>query len=423
MNSRFFYFGLIIFIILISFVVYITQVLRLPIDFSSFYASILSLKNQQSPYQTQVLSFLNITKSSTLNLNTPFFVIIVSPLALLSYIKAFYFWQVLSMLALVYSGFLTLKIYPKQPKSYLLALFFSYPVLMNFLLGQLCSFLFLFIILGLQFERRNKQKLAGLCWGLATAIKLFPGLLLIYALSKKKYKLSLFFFITVLISFFIPYCIYGHVIYKQYLSALNQVDLYSHNWNASVSGFVFRVLSEAQPTPENLLSIKIYDSWIFTIGSFIYCYLMFFNKRMQDESKFNLTIVSMVFLSPLGWIYYLPLLFAPFLSLLNQSKTFSWKQNIVLLFCFALILMPQNYSNFLEMKPFILKISLYSQYFYGLLLMIIFFISEPKQRGALNKDGPVYILTKTLSLFVLYGFTFYVFFVNLGKLIMNYPAS
>ncbi len=422
MKDKLFYTGLIIFLILLSITVYITQLLKLPIDFSSFYASIDLLKHHQSPYQIQLLHFLNSTKNSTLNLNTPFFIMLISPLALLSYMKALYIWQTLSMFALVYAGVLVLKMYPKLPKYYLLALLFSYPVLMNFLLGQLASFIFLFIIIGYKYQKLQKHKVAGVFWGLATAVKLFPGLLLIYALSNKKYKLSLSLCLTVLIAFLIPYFMYGLTIYKEYFAALNQVYWYGHNWNGSVYGYVFRIFSDAKPSSELITCLKIYASGAFIIFSLIYLSVIFRAKNLADETKFNLTIICMIFLSPLGWLYYFPLLFAPCLSLLNNSDNYSYKRSIALLSCLALVMLPQNSYLLPEMKTFINKLTIYSQYFYGLFLMIVLMISKPKPIKAINTENPYYIFNKTLSLVLIYGYTIYIFGVNLGKLIVNYSS-
>ena len=63
------------------------------VDFSSFYSSLISFHQGMSPYNTNHLTFLDPNKTASVNLNTPFFVILLLPLGYVSYPTAFILWS------------------------------------------------------------------------------------------------------------------------------------------------------------------------------------------------------------------------------------------------------------------------------------------------------------------------------------------
>jgi len=103
------------------------------------------------------------------------------------------------------------------------------------------------------------------------------------------------------------------------------------------------------------LSIGFKLFYFFTQLAILIWYCCIIRKLNSDDKKFDLgfgiTLVTMLFLSPLGWLYYYPLLFLPGLALLRnyqQESYTSWELS-GLATCLLVTSLPYNLS--LEINP------------------------------------------------------------------------
>lgn len=303
------------------------------VDFHTFYSSLTLHQNHQSAYQP-------------LNLNPPIFLYIFRWLTIFDYETAKLIWGVMSIVLFFIQAKLVLNIVDKQKQFkhiepyYYLCFFCSYPVLMHTLVGQVSGLIGFLLVLGYQLERKNKLIAACLIWGLAASLKLFPLLLMFYLLSKKKYQETLIFIGVFILLSAMPLLFEEYAIYQQYFTLLKNIIWYQNSWNLSLFGLPFKLFWLHKKSAALFYMLAFIASLLCLYGFWLY--LVFLNKTGSNhfkEYKFNLSLIFMILLSPLGWLYYLPLMLMPFASTLlslNQRA-----ENVYLwLLSYFLILFP-----------------------------------------------------------------------------------
>lgn len=370
---------------------------QLKLDFSSLYAAGQALLLGENPYQNHVVTYyLGIEKILPTNLNPPFALWLFHPFAYFEFSTALLLWFLFCSI-LGYLGALIAFYYAFSPlflrKNFLmLSLFYFslFATVMNTAIVQLGGVLLFFIMAGYYFYQNQRHYLAALFWGTIIAIKLFPALLFCYVLKQRRFKVFGAMILTLFIALFIPILAYGTEIYKVYTAALSHVLWYGDSWNASICGFVFRLFS-AQTLSSNLLLIKL------VYALFFFIFFLYYLKKLGptqnapiNHQPFCLTLVMMLFLSPLGWMYYFSLLIFPliltgvtFLKKEEQTETLS------LLWLLALFMLnfPMDYVKTYTMTHFLSRISFFSIHFYGLLLFMLLIAREKYLNG--NSEMPM----------------------------------
>tara|TARA_B110000879_G_C11140950_1_gene500319 strand:- start:549 stop:1832 length:1284 start_codon:yes stop_codon:yes gene_type:complete len=404
------------FFLLMAGLFYLAVSFKMKIDFSSFYSSICALNLNLSPYMARPLDFLNTSVTGAVNLNTPFFVLLFSPLQKINYEYALIIWQLGSFFSLIISARLILKRYELYDARYLLCFMFSFPVIMNAFIGQIGAYVFVCVTLGHHYFKNNKSIIAGILWGGITGIKLFTGLLLIYALIKKDYKAVLSFSITLFITLLIPYYIFGIDIYLGYFNALKSINWYEHAWNGSLLGFILRskmlLFLTSDPQCIRYLSLGMLAAF-----SSSYVYLMFVKKEKWQHQAFNLTLIYMLLLNPLGWFYYFLLLLHPLATLASTERNFSFLKKIIFLIFFILLAFPRHSDAVKVATLMPIRLSIGSQYFYALILGLGLMLWQDTKKSLVMKYESFYAFLKVIVIFIIYAATFYFTVNNLSKLL------
>ncbi|OCH97319.1 hypothetical protein A8135_03420 [Legionella jamestowniensis] len=349
------------------------------IDFASFYSASQTLMLGNNPYQTLVATYLPVVKKLACNLNPPFVLMLFSPLAKLNYHAALTTWWIISLILslvaarLVFKHVFSADFYQENwPSLYLLYLAF-FGILMDRAITQLGALLLFGIILGYHFYSKKKDYWAGALWGFVIALKFFPALLFFYVLLQKRYQVFVVMLGIALFLSLLPMIIYGTDIYTYYFAMMPKVQWYGDNWNASVYGFLFRTLVDVHDKTQSRLYINILYGVLFI--AFLLWYLKKASTLLtasRDKQFFALTLSMMLLLSPFGWLYYFSLLIFPLA--LTWEMFFlhgdSIKQKILWLLSLFLLNFPIDYLSSKKMTELFNKFSIYSFYFYGLLLLI-----------------------------------------------------
>ncbi len=356
-------------------------------DMATFYAAASEYKVHRTPYHALYSSFAPIKSILSVNLTPPIFLEVIRPLALLSYESASVVWLLLSLALGVKAMMLTTSIIfnNAQKKQYQASVVLIYLVcfatLQNFCIGQLGNVLFFFIVAGYSCYLKNKDYAAGILWGLIIAIKLFPGLLVFYSFRNKRYRLLLTIIVTFCVAWSIPLLTHGIDIYKEYFWLIGKVTWYGDNWNASINGFLYRLI-DVKFLDSSVLYLRLAYFCIFTSGLVLFLRTLYRDKKPAFQHyNFCLTIVAMMLLSPLGWLYYFCVLSFPLLALYhylfieNQPNCKS-----VAAWCgsFFLINFPQAYhvvSGTVALKTLL---GFNSFYFYGLVSLLVLLIKANK---------------------------------------------
>jgi hypothetical protein len=389
---------------------------QLRLDFSSFYSAALAYKENLDPYKCFTNSFFSTLKKLPANLNPPFFLQLISPLTELNFQMASSLWFLFSLFSGSIGALLCFKLTCSNElfKKHWLVLLFIYlgmfSTLMNTTIGQMGGILLFFIMAGYACYLRNQDYLAGGFWGIIIAIKLFPALLLIFALAQKRYRVFLVTSLTSVLAFFLPFLFHSGSIYSIYWNMLPRVLWFGDNWNASFYGFLFRLFIDVK-SPHNLPFIQI--SYLF----FFISVLIWYSKKISqmrtsltDHRAFCLTLVLMLLMSPLGWLYYFSLLIMPLTIIwqtLFQEQRASYAEKTLWIICIFIINFPMGYVEVAAMHLALYKLIFYSLYFYGLVL-IVYLLSWLPEPSRIIRISPqetteaIYplIITLTLGLFI-----------------------
>lgn len=245
-----------------SFLFYFQLTLQLKLDFYSFYTSAIAYLKGVNPYKTTVIYFLPKPAIIPENLNPPFFLQLFSPLARMQFKMALLLWDVLSLCLGVIGALLCFYIISSQSyfkKNWFVFLFIylaMYSTLINTSYGQLGGILLFFIITGYYFFLQKNDYLSGILWGIIISLKLFPALLFIYVLNQKRYRVFFIMCVICLLAFLWPLIIKGTIIYSLYFKMISNLIWHGGNWNASISGFLFRIIFPGKGY-HNILFIKL----------------------------------------------------------------------------------------------------------------------------------------------------------------------
>lgn len=339
-----------------------------PNDFMSLYGGVKAYLAHQFPYQEFHPTWDDHALSLPYNLNPPVVFLIFAPFACLPYTVSAIFWLGSITLMGLASFYLSLSIlFPSKtwkahwPKlGVLYCMFGAFLANEGFL--QLGTLLALLLIEGYVLLLRQRECAAGIIWGVAAAIKLFPTLLLFYLVSRKKWRGAVALLFTMLLLFALPLYRYPVSIYWDYVHLLKSVIWYGDSWNVSLYGYLNRVFSGAYDL--NILFL------ILSALSFIW-YIRELFSESQAHYGFSLTLLIMLFLSPFGWYYYCTLLIFPLLMLSKRYMTHLW-----FLLGFLFLNLPIDYISERHMPDVFDKVAIYSIYFYGVLLFIYFISRE-----------------------------------------------
>lgn len=358
------------------------------LDFLSFYTSRLQLTNGVNPYQIFAISIP--PKLVAANLNPPIMLWLISPLSHLNYYFALSIWLSISFIlgllgARIAFYYAFPSVFLRRNGFYLYLIYLvSFPVLMDFGLAQFGAVLLFFTMLGYDFYMKQHDYAAGILWGIIIAIKFFPGLLIAFVIVQRRFKTFVAMIGTILLLTLIPLLFYSMTIYSQYFAMMTEVNWYGKNWNGSILGMLYRLFI----TNSSWQFIRLTYFLLFCTLFIIYLrQLIKFEKLQIPHYSFCITIVMMLLLSPLGWLYYFPLLLFPlalswrYIILKKQCSKltkFNWY------LCLFFICMPINNIPIREMKSFLAKLSFCSFNFYGLVLLLYLIYNLPLYLQNLN---------------------------------------
>lgn len=283
-------------------------------DFGSFYASGLKIRNGENPYDpnSEYIFEINFSRvgagGKMMNLNPPISVVLFRPLSWFDPHQSLIVWQVTS--AILYTGiiFLLATTYKQNLRPGIFLWAFTLAGFWHTLvLGQIYILLLLFTVLGWIFLQRGKYIPAGIAIGLVVAIK--PNFILwpIFLLFSGYYVTFFLSVLSGLIVSLIPVLFYGTRIYAQWLeaSALHPETIIMPG-NNSIMGLTTRFGS---------ISTGIVISVILVL------LLLILSKRKSSvnmekpEYVSALGIIASLLASPISWTGYTILLLPIFFSL------------------------------------------------------------------------------------------------------------
>lgn len=266
------------------------------------------------------------------NGHPPTSVLLALPLGLLDYATAFSLWYVLtSLLFLAGVGLLLRQVQARLTASavlFLAALLLAFnPLLQHLKQGQLSIPMFFLVTLAWTSDRSRRPYLAGACVGLATVLKLFPGLLVIYFLATRQWRSLLAAAATVAAVGLAALIVLGaepFAVYFGRVAPMISTTWINYGLNASLPGLWNKLLAQGNPLLPSFMARPDLAKAAIVASTLIVCGgLLLVTRRAgttpQRDHAWGATTAAMLLLSPVAWDHSLVLTLLP-LALLWRDR-------------------------------------------------------------------------------------------------------
>jgi len=303
-----------------------------PNDFPNYYFAGLRLFEDRpiyDPLENEVFRRLGFVHYPTNIADPPTTIVLMSPLSQLRYHAAFFTLYAFSLFGiplLVYYTARYLGIGHWESICACSLTLFSNQYRFLLLCNHMESILLFCLTFGWIALRKGRERTGGVLWGLASALKLFPGLLIVMLTLSRRKRAVLTGTFTALILLALSGTIIGwtnSVTYIRHVIPQSQ-QWYGHDCNFSLMSIGYRLGGMTA-------------GWVLTIAAFTA--IMFLSVKMKGSQDriFTVGTAGMLIISPLSWLGYGVLLFPVFLLLFAELNRGALRQD-TWIFIAALVL-------------------------------------------------------------------------------------
>jgi hypothetical protein len=300
-------------------------------DFGKFYYSALNFLSGRELYSPTPATLIQVSDNEFRqfwNLNPPFFTLLMLPLAYFPPQTAFALWSLMSLLAFAFSMRLVIlesgiRMTAMQLLVFAVALCWFVGTTSLVATGQLSWLLMWPVTSGWQAVRRQRWNKAGILWGLCISVKPLLLPVLGYFVIRRRYRAAVLSCISIFVVFIISFAIFGIDAHREWLLAMSQ----STGWAwASMNASLLSILSRSlTPTPFYRpladLSFLVRPLWLvgsIGVGLIVLRCLHITRDELKMDEDLLVILLAALIVSPLGWVYYLWLLFGPAFSIANR---------------------------------------------------------------------------------------------------------
>ena len=321
-------------------------------DFSQDYIAANSLRRGGSLYGEDITKLERELSGfgGIQNFHPPFNALLFLPLSLLPYKTAYIFLGIISITLLLLINKLVVRELKLNGEWFLNFTCFTlcwYPFICCLGTGQSSMIIAACLIGGWFCLRSKKTYVAGFLFAIATLMKLFPGLVLLYLFISKNWRAFFAMVFFIIIGLFATAVIVGFDdmrIYSILVIAKDVEEYAAFVFNHSISGIINRLFGERSPWTEPLAEIPQISSFMILISTavvLIYTihkmYKMVSKQEVADYA-FALTLAAMLLLSPLTWSHIFPVLILPMGLLLREYIDEPSPKKMLLLLCILIFL-------------------------------------------------------------------------------------
>jgi hypothetical protein len=292
-----------------------------PSHFADIYTSLLSINESQ---QTNVYQ-----RIEHLNPHPPFTAMLLFPLWFLSFHQAAFLWGLITILCMFLSIFLLIKSEDISLLYFpLISLFVLAwpPFQSNLYFGQISVLVTLFVTTGWYFLKKHRENMSGIFIALATMLKFYPGLFIVYFLVTKRWKAFrssiIISGVIIILTLIVTKYDFFHLIFNVMPQDIKywQADM----MNSSLNGFfskLFLPMLTFNTTAFTLFISSFMKNLLFytTAGSLLfYSILYIIRYNHNNDLGFSLFLILSLLLSPLCWDHFFTLLLISFVILIKE---------------------------------------------------------------------------------------------------------
>ena len=208
---------------------------------------------------------------------------------------------------------------------------FLIPIVNNLYFGQSYLLLCALLLEGYMAYRREKTLLSSLCWGLAIVFKIFPAVIILWLLLRKKYRQALFLSAACGLLLLVSIGINGWDAWRYYLTVIlpkvnngELNDSFTFMFQSAFMLFKRIFVYDGLLNPHPLWNIP----WLFGVLNGLFkatilsaCIVFTRRNKQEDFDSFAVWIMGSMLISPNGSSYSLILLAIPLLALMARRQS------------------------------------------------------------------------------------------------------
>jgi hypothetical protein len=336
------------------------------VDFFQEWASARNFFNGEpiyEPHRVSSLHYLGVAPVGDahyfieVNAHPPTTVLLALPLAALDYRDAVLVWNGISLVALAVAIWLIARQlgYSAGVRSVLpvfAVLPLCWPLCSHLQQGQLAMILLLLITVGWAAERSGLLRLSGIFLGAATAIKVFPALLLLPLIVRRQWRIVAWAAIGLAVILGVTLVLLGPAAHVAYLRDVPPVvSEWRSAWNnASLSGLWNKLFNPGTKGAgvEPLIYSPILARCLVAVSWVFVTYLLIRLARKAQlpadyDRTFAAAITGMLLLTPVTWEHAFLLLLLPLAVLWSAAPAGSMQRRFVLVLSVVLFLVKPAY--------------------------------------------------------------------------------
>lgn len=301
-------------------------------DFGKFYYSAQYYLEGRDIYGASPATLIPVDTSESRhfwNLNPPHFHLMILPFAMLTPGIAIMAWSIVNLLALALTAALIVKELQIRISagglSWAAALIvISSPMDTIIATGQFTFLLMVPVTLAWTAARRGQWERAAVILGLLASIKPFFGIFWVYFLLRRQVRAAVAMAGVCAACFLVGLMVFGWQAHVQWLNALAAVEWSWAPMNGSIAGIVARMFADS-PLFDPIVSAPALVRPITALGNlaiFVASAVLLRHQQAAGSADIVFTVLLLVaqLVSPLGWIYYLPLVAGPLVGWWRGSK-------------------------------------------------------------------------------------------------------
>ena len=291
-------------------------------DFGKFYYSAQYYLEGRDIYGTSPATLIPVDENESRhfwNLNPPHFHLLILPFAALTPGNAIMAWSIVNLLALALAAALIVKeLQIRISASGLIwaaaLIVISSPMDTVIATGQFTFLLMVPVTLAWTAARRGQWERAAVILGLLASIKPFFGIFWVYFLLRRPVRETVAMAGVCAACFLVGLTLFGWQAHMQWLNALSAVEWSWAPMNGSIAGIVARTLADS-PLFDPIVSAPALVRPITALGNLAIFVASAVLLRRQAAASADIVFAVLLLVaqlvSPLGWIYYLPLVAGP----------------------------------------------------------------------------------------------------------------
>jgi hypothetical protein len=337
-------------------------------DFGRFYLSAVAWAHGSNPYLVVI--------NDTPNLNHPVLLPVFWLFTLLPQPTAFVVWSIFSLVLLAGCALAIHRHVGLAALDFGVVLLASAGTSVALTFGQVSFLLMAMFTVAWFSDRQGHPVEAAALLGVLTVLKPFFGLFALYFLWRREWRplfayAALFFAGTL-----VGWALVGSAGFAEWLTRLEDVQWRWHIYNASVWGVGDRLFT-VQPffratgwTPLTVSPLLARTTTMGLLAMVVAIIVRAISKTDLDRSYALLTLGTML-ISPLGWMYYLPVSFGPLIVVLTRHPSrWLWPVSLTAFFPY-LLLVSRSYGK--------IGTLVVGQWAFGMIVGLLFLVAATQQ--------------------------------------------